>query len=55
MPPRPPARLIKSVVASTPVNLEHLKKERKCHTEVVDICFMWISKVMKEIVAEMRH
>ena len=47
--------LIKSGVALTPENLEHLKKERKSHTDVVDICFLWISNVMKAIVAEMRH
>ena len=47
--------LIKSGVALTPVNLKHLRKERKCLTEVVDICLAWISNVMKEIVAEMRH
>ena len=47
--------LIKSGVASTPVNLEHLRKERKSHTDAVDICFAWISNVMKEFVAELRH
>ena len=47
--------LIKSGPALTPVSLEHLKKERKSHTDVVDIHFVWISNVMKEIVGEMRH
>ena len=39
--------------AATPVNVDHLKKERKRHTEVLDISFAWISEVMKEIVASM--
>ena len=47
--------LIKSCPVSTPVNLEHLKKQRKSHTDVVDIRIVWISNVVKEIVAETRH
>ena len=39
--------------AATPVNLDHLKKVRKSHTEVVDISFKWILVVLKEIVTEM--
>ena len=41
--------------AATPVNVDHLKKERKRHTEVLDISFAWISEVMKEIVASMEN
>ena len=47
-------QLDKNGEAATPVNLDHTKKERKCHTEVSDISFSWISGVMKEIAASMR-
>ncbi len=40
--------------ATTPVAVDHLKKVRKSHTDVVDISFSWISEVMKEIVASMK-
>ena len=41
--------------AATPVNVDHLKKERKRHTEVIDINFAWISDVMKDIVRSMKN
>ena len=40
--------------ATTPVNVDHLKKKRKSHTDVVDISFGCISEVMKEIVISMK-
>ena len=40
---------------ATPVNLSHLNKERKSHTDVADIGFAWISSVMKEIVSSMNR
>ncbi|KAL7542576.1 hypothetical protein ACHAWF_007203 [Thalassiosira exigua] len=42
-------------VTATPVNLSHLNKVRKRHTDVVDISFAWISSVMKEIVVTMKN
>ena len=47
--------LIKSGVALTPVDLEHLKQGRESHMGVVAIYFAWISDFTKEIEAETRH
>ena len=41
--------------AVTPVNLDNLKKERKSHTDVIDISYGWISEVMKEVVLSMKE
>ena len=41
-------------MAATPVNLKHLNKKRKRHTDVSDISFSWISDIMKEIMKDMR-
>ena len=40
---------------ATPVNLDHLKKVRKSHTDVKDISFQWISEVMKEVASSMTN
>ncbi len=42
-------------MSPTPVNLAHLNKERKRHTDVKDISFSWISAVMREIVSAMKE
>ena len=47
-------QLARDGVSPTPVNLKHLNKERKRHTEVRDISFRWISDMMKKIVSDMK-
>ena len=41
--------------AITPVNLDHLKKERKSYNDVIGISYGWISDVMKEVVLSMKE
>ena len=36
--------------AATPVNLSHIKKERKSHTEVQDIQTGWVTSVLRDII-----
>ena len=40
--------------ATIPGNVDHLKKKRKAHTDVVGISFGWILEVMKGIVISMK-
>ena len=47
--------LEKHGTAVTPVNLDHLKKERKSHTDVIDISYEWITEALKEVVSSMRE
>ena len=42
-------------MSHTPVNLDHLNKARKGHTDVKDISFSWISAVMRDIVSAMKE
>ena len=42
-------QLAKDGTSATPTNLENLNKEQKCHRDVTDTSFCWISDVIKEI------